>query len=318
MPCMILLETDVKVDETYPSSIETACTTHSLETEEGGTTCSELCKQGKCCFIELGDDDSCVDEILFCSQFRPCSLALGDIPWPKLNLTTIEDACFFHTTETVKDITNCISLCKTGGCCFINSSEVGSCKQEVDFCSFYTPCDTILGLLDSQTYLINTLSQAPKSIPLENQTNVDIACQTSVLSDDTSFETCTELCSDSKCCFFVDDENATCMDDLDFCSKFQACKVIFAPMSPVYRESRTKISEVCDPTSIKTTEGQALCTDLCNDGNCCWLESASKKSCKNQIEFCAYYAPCLIVLDGKGFASEGNVSHSMSGSHGAK
>ena len=118
-----------------------ACSVDSISTEKGGMECTELCLDGSCCFIEFGDEASCVDDIPSCAYYQPCSLINGDIPWPVLNSTIIEESCQPNSTETKEGKANCTDLCETGRCCFINSNDIDSCADEEDFCGFYQTCE---------------------------------------------------------------------------------------------------------------------------------------------------------------------------------
>ena len=235
---------------------------------EAWQECAKACLDGECCYLDDDDKDSCLNRTDFCAEYSACHV-LSAIS-PGNNTIFIEQECLPENGQSFNE-TNaaCEWLCMEAMCCFIVDDDAGSCANETDFCKFFENCEIIFGRNDT----LAIPSPSPSSlITPGNDTNPVVSEPPSqTLSGGEEPAPSASLVPTS--------ENDT-----------------YSPSVSETPSLSPDIEDVCNVTNVAVNDGRQACIDICVAGGCCFLDTAIDLSCKDQVNFCAYYQPCASLF----------------------
>eukprot|EP00546_Thalassionema_frauenfeldii_P017090 CAMPEP_0178895606 /NCGR_PEP_ID=MMETSP0786-20121207/685_1 /TAXON_ID=186022 /ORGANISM="Thalassionema frauenfeldii, Strain CCMP 1798" /LENGTH=1224 /DNA_ID=CAMNT_0020565865 /DNA_START=73 /DNA_END=3748 /DNA_ORIENTATION=+ len=124
-------------------SIDLLCNNLTITSSNGKTTCLSLCRPGGCCFLGPPSVKSCKENFEFCRQYQACSVLFDASNTSSVEVikhSEIETACTAESNSSARN-SECEELCAEGACCYLDESSSGSCRENVDFCSYYSVCE---------------------------------------------------------------------------------------------------------------------------------------------------------------------------------
>jgi len=121
-----------------------------ISTTQGFSICSNKCQDARCCFLEIGHTDSCIETNSDCINYNDsCALIFQAIfsveasernySSNKLLLSDLESVCSNETLINESSTEKCLEGCSAAACCF--SKNESSCVTEDTeiWCDMFSP-----------------------------------------------------------------------------------------------------------------------------------------------------------------------------------
>eukprot|EP00547_Thalassionema_nitzschioides_P004606 CAMPEP_0194210208 /NCGR_PEP_ID=MMETSP0156-20130528/8086_1 /TAXON_ID=33649 /ORGANISM="Thalassionema nitzschioides, Strain L26-B" /LENGTH=1226 /DNA_ID=CAMNT_0038937527 /DNA_START=34 /DNA_END=3714 /DNA_ORIENTATION=+ len=257
--------------------------------------CNDACKEAWCCFFDPAHNESCRDSIDFCSEYGVCEVAFHAEEANNTGaLTEVPaiDACVPEKVESSNAaFLHCKLFCLEANCCFLPEDDVENCINDIPFCTRFAACDIVF-----------KSNETPAPSAIQDENSIELFCNNVTVASMEGKATCLNLCRPGGCCFLGHTSEKSCHANEKFCRDYEACAILFGQMdttSPALPEPSV-IEIACSADSSFPAFPSSECKQLCSEGACCYLDESSADSCRNNVDFCSYYAIC----DMKGFKAE--------------
>jgi hypothetical protein len=232
--------------------VEICDTDKVLNSTDAKESCADVCIDGECCLLDASNEDSCLNRIEFCEVYSPC-LALLTTPLGN-DTISIKDVCHPDIIDSSNSsVLDCEMLCSAGFCCFPADDDVDNCANDTSFCQFYEACEILFVFSNGTTSIIPSESPSSSSMPststyptIAASSVIDEACR-NVEQEPTNadaFLSCIDLCTEGVCCFIDEPNDASCINEEDFCKYYLPCSALFD----------TDESPPDDPPSLNATD----------------------------------------------------------------
>ena len=238
------------------------------------------------------------------------------IPPPPSNLALL---CSRSQLEaSLQSYTQCQIACEVAECCSLPASFALSCLDgNQDTCATYNADCSLLqsvrrpseGNVDSGSMEVTfpATPKPPSTAPISDPTpppasttkeEIDDACQNHSVAPGNNIvqpSLCAQVCDAGACCF--DQSAAGCSGDNSFCSKYEACQVVF-PATPTQPDSVITPEQLQGLCADPSPSVRAKCISKCAAATCCYSTTIAE-SCihVNPSVVCSDYEACGVLYN---------------------
>jgi hypothetical protein len=286
-PCLSL--PDLNDVPELPNVVDVLCSPDKVATDDGRTSCTNLCKEASCCLADSGPDNCYDVNQDICEQYRACTI-LVNVPEPPTDLFDL--CCSAGSNSPSK----CQEACLKASCCFVDGPEsclpfneltcesYNICREKVDFSAAAAAAATHANDLSSPLATI---------------------CSTSSLQTVEGRIECRKQCEPAECCTTQQKGEMNCTENnKELCELYEPyCSNIWSSKDKLEGVEEgdgglqlSTIARICSVQNIATEGGKAQCEEECRPAACC--DSVGAYSCLNDNQsWCKEYLNACKILN---------------------
>ena len=262
------------------TSVETACNTDALKSQEGVNNCESMCKGFSCCFDETSN---CDVSTAWCHKFGACSI-LFQVDGDGFNSHTEAEAVIDAACQDISNYsgqTACSNICQLSLCCFL--PDFFLTKQCTVTCDHYKACNVLYGPLQK----IKVKSKEEQMVKVSIPQQVERACAPAQFQALSGVKECMDICQHHLCCFR---SNGCLLSNPDECQLYSACRQLTDLVTPLSEPPE----QACSVAALQT-DGPAPCVQACSSHLCCWIDDRFTSSCAGDDVCSGIYATCHVL-----------------------